>query len=75
MARMCAICGKGSLSGNVIRRHGKSKKDGGIGLHTTGVNPRKFRPNLHRIRVVENGRVLRHLVCSACIRSGKVVKP
>lgn len=75
MARICAICGKGSLSGNVISHHGKAKKDGGIGLHTTGVNRRKFRPNLHRIRIVEHGRVLRRLVCAACIRSGKVVKP
>jgi len=74
MARICDICGKGPRSGNSIVRRGLAKKKGGIGLHTTGVNKRQFRPNLHRIRVVVNGGVQRKTVCAACIRAGKVLK-
>ncbi|MFO7871281.1 MAG: 50S ribosomal protein L28 [Kiritimatiellia bacterium] len=74
MSRICSICGKGSATGNRIIRRGMAKKKGGIGLHTTAVNKRKFQPNLQKIRVVENGRVVRRLVCASCIRQGKVTK-
>jgi large subunit ribosomal protein L28 len=50
------------------------KKKGGIGLHTTGVNARRFLPNLQRIRVREGSTVVRRTVCTACIRTGKVQK-
>ena len=74
MARVCEICGKGVRIGNSIVRHGLQKKKGGIGLHTTGVNKRRFLPNLQRIRVTENGGVVRRNVCTACIKAGKIVK-
>ena len=74
MARVCEICKKGILYGNTIVRHGLAKKKGGIGLHTTGVSRRVFRPNLHRVRVAEAGGVSRKVVCAACIKAGKVVK-
>jgi large subunit ribosomal protein L28 len=74
MPRMCEICGKIPRFGNVITRHGLAKKKGGIGLHTAGINPRKWQPNLQRVRVVENGGVLRRIVCARCIKSGKIVK-
>ena len=31
-------------------------------------------PNLHTVRAVENGRVIRVRACTRCIRSGSVVK-
>ena len=74
MARLCEICGKVPLNGNRIVRHGLPKSKGGIGLHTTGISARRFLPNLQRIRVLENGRVLRRTVCARCIKSGKIVK-
>ena len=74
MARVCEICGKGVRSGRSIVRRGMAKKKGGIGLHTTGVNKRRFLPNLQRIRVEENGGVVRRRVCTACIKAGKVKK-
>ena len=74
MARVCEICNKGPATGNKIVRSGLPKKTGGIGLNTTGVSKRRFLPNLHRIRVVENGRRLRRTVCAACIKSNRVVK-
>lgn len=74
MPRVCELCGKGAMTGNRIVRHGLAKKKGGIGLHTTGITRRRFEPNLHRIRVVENGTVRRRLVCASCIKKGGVRK-
>lgn len=74
MARECDICGKAATMGNRIVRHGLAKAKGGIGLHTTGITRRKFSPNLQKIRVLENGSVVRRTVCTACIRSEKVKK-
>lgn len=74
MARSCDICGKGLHFGNSIRRRGMPKAKGGIGLHTTGINRRKFIPNLQKIRVIERGGVVIRRVCARCIKSDKVVK-
>jgi len=74
MARVCQICGKGPVTGNRIVRHGLQKSKGGIGLHTTGISRRRFLPNLQRVRVAENGGVVRRNVCAGCIRAGKVTK-
>lgn len=75
MARICEICGKGGHAGNSIVRRGLAKRKGGIGLNTTGVNKRKFFPNVSRIRVKENGITRRRVVCAACLKNGKVSKP
>lgn len=74
MSRVCAICGKGPMTGNRIVRHGLAKYKGGIGLHTTGINKRRFMPNLHRVRAKVNGATTHLLVCAACIRHGMVTK-
>ncbi len=74
MARVCDICGKGPRTGNTIVRHGLAKYKGGIGLHTTGINKRRFLPNLQRVRVVENGTPVRRTVCTACIKQEKIKK-
>jgi large subunit ribosomal protein L28 len=74
MGRECEVCKKTLSTGNRIVRHGLAKAKGGIGLHTTGITRRKFLPNLQRIRVMENGGVKRKTVCTACIRSNKIVK-
>ena len=74
MAKVCEICGKGVSTGNRIVRHGLRKSKGGIGLHITGISKRRFLPNLHRVRVIENGGVRRRRVCASCIKSGKIVK-
>ena len=74
MSRSCEICGKGKITGNSIVRHGMAKRKGGIGMHTTGITRRRFTPNVQKIRVVENGGVLRRRVCAECMKAGKVVK-
>jgi len=74
MARACDICGKKTIKGNRVVRHGLAKAKGGIGLHTTGITRRDFIPNVQRLRVTENGGTVRRKVCTACLRSGKVTK-
>ncbi len=61
MARCCAICGKGPVVGNQVSHAHKASK-------------RRWLPNLQRVRIVVNGGAKRVLVCTRCIRSGKVRK-
>ncbi|MBO8136600.1 MAG: 50S ribosomal protein L28 [Desulfotomaculum sp.] len=59
MARKCEICGKGIVSGfQISHSHIRTK--------------RKWKPNLQRVRAVINGSPKRILVCTRCLRSGKV---
>lgn len=74
MPKVCDVCGKGGRAGNTIVRKGLKKSKGGIGLHITGITKRRFLPNLQKIRVSENGGTVRKTVCTACIKSGEVVK-
>ena len=74
MSRICAICGKKPQQGNHIVRHGLAKAKGGIGLHTTAVTPRRFLPNLHRVRALVDGTPRTIYACAACIKAGRVTK-
>ncbi len=61
MAYKCAICGKGSMRGNTVSHaHNKSR--------------RVFKPNLHPVKIKQNGRRKKVLVCTRCLRSGLVEK-
>ncbi|RMG16812.1 MAG: 50S ribosomal protein L28 [Planctomycetota bacterium] len=76
MSRECESCGKKTTFGNTIARRGLPKYKGGVGLKTTGISRRRFKPNVQRIRVLTSeGSVRRMKVCTKCIRSGKVRKP
>jgi large subunit ribosomal protein L28 len=61
MARICEVCGKGSQFGNRIS-------------HAHNVSHREWRPNLHGVRALVDGRTVRLKVCTRCLRSGKIVK-
>jgi large subunit ribosomal protein L28 len=74
MARVCEICGKGTTSGRQYARRGRAKRLGGVGVKTTGVSNRRFRPNLQRVRALVDGVPKRIRVCAKCIRDGKVIK-
>jgi len=74
MARVCEICGKGAITGNRIIRKGLAKKKGGIGLHTTGITRRRFLPNLQKMRIRLKGTTRTALVCTSCLKAGKVAK-
>ncbi|NLG34714.1 MAG: 50S ribosomal protein L28 [Lentisphaerae bacterium] len=74
MASKCEICGKGASVGSRIIRHGLEKKKGGIGLHTTAVTKRTFKPNLQKMRAKVGGGVKTLTVCTSCLKAGKVIK-
>jgi large subunit ribosomal protein L28 len=61
MARTCEICGKGPVYGNRIS-------------HAHNVTSRRWHPNLRRVRVMVNGARKALLVCTSCIRAGRVTK-
>ncbi|SHH09534.1 50S ribosomal protein L28 [Tepidibacter thalassicus] len=59
MARVCAICGKGKVSGNTVS-------------HSNRHNKRTWAPNLRRVRAIVDGTPKRLNVCTRCLRSGNV---
>ena len=61
MARVCEICGKRPITGHNIS-------------HANNKTPRRWYPNLQRVRVVVNGVVSRIRVCAQCIKSNRVAK-
>lgn len=73
--RQCVICHKGSRPGRMYKRRGAAKITGGAGQKITGKTHRRFYPNLQRIKVRLNGTVQYALVCSRCIKKGKIEKP
>lgn len=75
MARVCRFTGKKTRFGRRISRRGKAKYLGGVGIKTTGVSKRKFKPNIQKVRAVVNGRVVRIKVSAKALRLGLVQKP
>ena len=62
MAAVCEYCDKHTqFSHQVSFSHKRSK--------------RKWRPNIQRVRVWENGHTRRADVCTACLKAGRVTKP
>jgi large subunit ribosomal protein L28 len=61
MAKRCEICDKGPVVGRKVS-------------HAHNVSPRRFEPNLQRVKVQVNGGSKYMRVCTRCIRSQKIVK-
>jgi len=74
MSKFCEICGKGPVAGRTIARRGLAKAKGGVGLKITGVNIRRFMPNLQVAKIIVKGTVKRIKICTGCLRAGKVKK-
>lgn len=61
MARMCDVCGKkGQYGAQVSHAHNVTKK--------------KRQPNLHHVWARVDGKRKRMLVCTKCLKSGKIEK-
>lgn len=61
MPRQCIICQKGQLVGrNVSHANNKTRK---VSL-----------PNLQKVKIVHEGKIMRASVCTRCIRSGAIEK-
>jgi large subunit ribosomal protein L28 len=63
------------MAGRTYTRKGKAKKEGGVGRHIARKNKRRFMPNLQPVRALINGVVNRIVVCTRCIKKGRVTRP
>jgi large subunit ribosomal protein L28 len=61
MARACEICGKKPMVGSNVS-------------HAHNVNKRRFNPNLQSVRALKDGQVKKMVVCTNCIKSGRIQK-
>lgn len=61
MARACDICGKTQQRGNNVS-------------HANNKSNRFYKANLQTVHVKDGSQTKKALVCTSCIRSGKVVK-
>lgn len=61
MAKQCDICGKKPQIGHSVS-------------HAHNLNKRRFNPNIHQMKISVDGTVKRAMVCTRCLRSGKVTK-
>ncbi|SHJ95353.1 50S ribosomal protein L28 [Paramaledivibacter caminithermalis] len=59
MAKQCAICGKGKISGNKVS-------------HSVRRTRRSWSPNVKKVKALIDGSPKRITVCTRCLRSGKV---
>lgn len=75
MARECFFTGKKTKFGQSLARRGKAKYLGGVGIKTTGVTKRTFKPNIQTVRAVIEGKVCRVKCSTRAIRNGLIVKP
>lgn len=74
MPKTCEICGKKPVAGRTIKRRGLARKKGGVGQKITGINIRRFLPNLKSVRAIVDGTPMRITVCVKCLKAGKVKK-
>jgi large subunit ribosomal protein L28 len=42
--------------------------------HAHNITKRRFKPNLQQIRAKQNGQTRKMVVCTSCIKSGRVTK-
>ncbi len=61
MAFRCELCGKGALVGNNVS-------------HANNKTKKRTLPNLQRVRANIKGSVQRVLVCTRCLKAGKISK-
>jgi large subunit ribosomal protein L28 len=70
MLKICALCGKGKITGRSITRKGLAKKKGGTGSKIARSTLRTFLPNLQKMRIFIDNRPQRVYVCTKCIKKG-----
>lgn len=61
MAAVCEVCGKRPFFGMQVS-------------HSHRRSPRRWNPNVQRVRVVVDGTPRRLYACTACLKAGKVVR-
>jgi large subunit ribosomal protein L28 len=72
MSRVCEVSGKRTQWGKKVTRRGLPKAKGGVGLKTTGITRRSFKPNLQTVRVLlPNGGLRRMKLATSVIKKGE----
>jgi len=67
------MTGRRTRTGNRVSRRGIAKKKGGIGLRCTGRSMRKFKPNIHTVRVLTPwGATVRMKLSAKAIKTGRI---
>jgi large subunit ribosomal protein L28 len=61
MARVCAVCAKGPVTGNNVS-------------HANNRTKRRWYPNLQTVRVLVDGAPKRIRVCAQCLKSNRIKK-
>ena len=61
MSKVCDICGKHAVAGRSISHS-----------HRTVI--RKFKPNIQRVTVFEDGKPVKKNVCTRCLKTGNVAR-
>jgi large subunit ribosomal protein L28 len=61
MSRICSVCGKAPRFGN-----NRS--------HSMRATPRRFNPNVQKVRVLKGNTPVSVYVCTRCLKAGKVLK-
>lgn len=56
MARICALCGKGKMSGNLVS-------------HSNRKTPRTYSANLQKVKLEIDGKESNQYVCTRCLRT------
>ena len=58
MSRVCSVCGKGKMTGNLVS-------------HSNIKTKRVSAPNLHKVDVEEDGKVAKRYMCTKCMKGSK----
>lgn len=59
MSRVCAICGKGQMSGNKVS-------------HSNRKTRRSWGANVHKVKIVDaKGSISSQYICTRCLRTAK----
>ena len=62
MASVCDVCGKHPGFGKSVS-------------HSHRRTPRRWNPNIQRVRAVVGGTTKRVNVCTSCLKAGKITRP
>ena len=61
MSKVCEFCGKHAVAGRSIS-------------HSHRTVARTFKPNIQRVTVVIDGHKKKAIVCTRCLKSGKIAR-
>ncbi len=75
MARVCSVSGARPTSGRKYKRRGMVRRKGGAGSKIVGKTLRVIKPNLQRVKVVDENGTTKHVFVSArMLKAGKITK-